>query len=184
MLLAAIGIYGVVSYSVAQRTQEIGIRLALGAERRSVFGMVLGHALRLAGAGVVAGVAAAGVLARLVSSQLFQTSEFDPLTFAAMAGILVAVALSPKMPVVLAGGILGIIAMRVVVGQLLKLIERYPALVDGAFVIIGWVAIKLIIDYLHAMHWIGWEIPQTVELAVVGVIFVGAYVYARWRSGH
>ena len=50
--------------------------------------------------------------------------------------------------------------------------------------IIGWVAIKLIIDYLHAMHWIGWEIPQTVELAVVGVIFVGAYVYARWRSGH
>jgi predicted permease len=94
MLLAAIGIYGVVSYSVAQRTQEIGIRLALGAERRSVFRMVLGQALRLAAAGVVAGVAAAAVLARLVSSQLFQTSEFDPVTFAAVAGILVAVALA------------------------------------------------------------------------------------------
>ena len=94
--------------------------------------------------------------------------------------ILVAVAMSPKMPVVLAGGILGIIAMRVVVGQLLKLIERYPALVDGAFVIIAWVAIKLIIDYAHAMHWIGWEIPQTIELVVVVVIFTGAYVYARW----
>ena len=96
--------------------------------------------------------------------------------------ILVAVAMSPKMPVVLAGGILGIIAMRVVVGQLLKLIERYPALVDGAFVIIGWVAIKLILDYAHAMHWIAWEIPQTVELSVVIVIFLTAFWYARRRA--
>jgi len=96
--------------------------------------------------------------------------------------ILVAVAMSPKMPVVLAGGILGIIAMRVVVGQLLKLIERYPALVDGAFVIIAWVAVKLIADYAHAMHWIAWEIPQMVELGVVIVIFAGAFWYARRRE--
>jgi putative ABC transport system permease protein len=94
MLLAAIGIYGVVSYSVAQRTQEIGVRVALGAGRRAIFGMVLGQALRLAAAGVIAGVAAAAALARLVASQLFQTSEFDPLTFAAMAAVLVAVALA------------------------------------------------------------------------------------------
>src|SRR5678815_2611934 len=68
--------------------------------------------------------------------------------------ILVAVAMSPKLSVVVTGGILGIIAMRLVVGQLLRLIQRYPALVDGAFVIIGWVAVKLIIDYAHAMGWI------------------------------
>jgi putative ABC transport system permease protein len=92
MLLAAIGIYGVVSYSVAQRTQEIGVRVALGAGRGAIFGMVLGQALRLAAAGLIAGVAAAAALARLVASQLFQTSEFDPLTFAAMAAVLVAVA--------------------------------------------------------------------------------------------
>ena len=97
--------------------------------------------------------------------------------------ILVAVAMSPKMPVVLTGGILGIIAMRVVVGQLLKLIERYPALVDGAFVIIAWVAIKLIADYAHAMRWIAWEIPQVVELGVVVVIFLSAYGYARKKQG-
>ncbi len=66
--------------------------------------------------------------------------------------ILVAVAMSPKLAVVLAGGILGIIAMRLVVGQLLELIRRYPALVDGAFVIIGWVALKLSIEYAHEIR--------------------------------
>jgi YkoY family integral membrane protein len=94
--------------------------------------------------------------------------------------ILVAVAMSPKRWVVITGGVLGIIAMRVVVGQLLRLIQKYPALVDGAFVIIAWVALKLIADYAHAMHWISWDIPQTLELAIVVSIFVGAYIYARW----
>jgi predicted tellurium resistance membrane protein TerC len=61
----------------------------------------------------------------------------------------VAVAMSPKLPVILAGGILGIITMRLVIGQLLVIVERYPALVDGAFVIIGWVGVKLLIEYLH-----------------------------------
>src|SRR4051812_6053210 len=63
--------------------------------------------------------------------------------------ILVAVAMSPKTWVVITGGILGIIAMRLVVGQLLTLVQRYPALVDGAFVIIAWVGIKLGLEYLH-----------------------------------
>ncbi len=93
MLLAALGIYGVISYAVAQRTHEIGIRMALGAEQRSVLGMVLGQALRLAGAGVVAGTIAAAILARLLHSQLYETSAFDPLTFVAMAVVLVLVAL-------------------------------------------------------------------------------------------
>src|SRR5262249_31092536 len=65
--------------------------------------------------------------------------------------ILVAVAMSPKIWVVLSGGILGIVTMRLVVGQLIALIERYPALVHGAFVIIAWVGSKLIVEYLHAI---------------------------------
>ena len=96
--------------------------------------------------------------------------------------ILVAVAMSPKLSVVVLGGILGIIAMRLVVGQLLRLIQRYPSLVDGAFIIIGWVAMKLIIDYAHAMQWISWEIPHNVEIIVVIVIFVAAYIYARMKG--
>lgn len=93
--------------------------------------------------------------------------------------ILVAVAMSPKLWVVLMGGILGIVAMRLVVGQLMTLVQRYPPLVDGAFVIITWVAIKLFVEYAHEMHWIGWTIEQKYSLAVIGVIFGGAYAYAR-----
>ncbi len=93
--------------------------------------------------------------------------------------ILVAVGLSQKTWVVLSGGILGIIAMRLVVGQLLALVEKYPPLVDGAFVIITWVAVKLIADYAHEIEWIDWKIPQDLSLAVIFVIFGAAYAYAR-----
>ena len=93
--------------------------------------------------------------------------------------ILVAVAMSRKLAVVLAGGILGIIAMRLVVGQLLELIKRYPALVDGAFVIIGWVALKLVAEYAHEIHWIAWEIPRSLSIGLILVIFAVAYAYAR-----
>jgi YkoY family integral membrane protein len=93
--------------------------------------------------------------------------------------ILVAVAMSRKLAVVLAGGILGIIAMRLVVGQLLQLIRRYPALVDGAFVIIGWVALKLVAEYLHEIHVIPWEIPRSLSLGLIVVIFVASFLYAR-----
>jgi YkoY family integral membrane protein len=96
--------------------------------------------------------------------------------------ILVAVAMSPKMWVVLAGGILGIIAMRVVAGRLIDLIKKYPALVDGAFVIIGWVGVKLLVEYAHAMHWIGWEIPKPISLGLIVVIFLASFLYAR-RQG-
>ena len=74
--------------------------------------------------------------------------------------ILVAVAMSPKRVVVITGGILGIIAMRLVVGQLLSLVERYPALVDGAFVIIAWVGVKLGLEYLHSIGVVPFEVPR------------------------
>ena len=96
--------------------------------------------------------------------------------------ILVAVAMSNKFWVVLAGGLLGIVAMRVVVAQVIKLIQRYPALVDGAFVIIAWVGIKLLLDYANQMAWIDWNVPQPVSLAVMTVIIVIAFAYAR-RQG-
>jgi YkoY family integral membrane protein len=96
--------------------------------------------------------------------------------------ILVAVAMSPKRWVVMAGGILGIVAMRLVVGQLLALIERYPAIVDGAFVIIAWVGAKLILDYLHAAGYIHFEIPQWVSLGLIVVIFIAAFMYARQQE--
>jgi YkoY family integral membrane protein len=96
--------------------------------------------------------------------------------------ILVAVAMSPKIEVVLTGGILGIVAMRLVVGQLLDLIRRYPTLVDGAFVIIGWVAIKLVVEYLHEAHFIAWTIPRWLSLGAIGVIFVASYLVARRRD--
>jgi YkoY family integral membrane protein len=93
--------------------------------------------------------------------------------------ILVAVAMSPKLWVVIIGGILGIVAMRLVAGQLIALVQRYPALVDGAFIIIAWVGVKLCLEYLHDTHIIGLEIPRWLSLGLVGVIFVVALIYAK-----
>jgi len=93
LFLAAIGLYGVISYSAAQRTQEIGIRMALGAQRRQVWGMVIRQGLRLASAGILAGAVAAAVLAQVLRSQLFEVSAFDPSTFALTCLILLVVAL-------------------------------------------------------------------------------------------
>ncbi len=93
LLLAAIGIYGVLAYTVAQQTREIGIRMALGANPGTVLRLVLGRGLRLAGAGTVIGVLAALMLTRLLGSLLFDVSATDPLTFAAVAGLLLGVAL-------------------------------------------------------------------------------------------
>ncbi len=93
--------------------------------------------------------------------------------------ILVAVAMSPKLWVVIVGGILGIVAMRVVVGQLLALIQRYPALVDGAFVIIAWVALKLVLDFLHQIGYVHWAIPQWLSLGLIVAVFLASYLIAR-----
>jgi YkoY family integral membrane protein len=96
--------------------------------------------------------------------------------------ILVAVAMSPKTWVVVTGGILGIVAMRLVVGRLLALVERYPALVDAAFIIIGWVAIKLAADYAHAAGFTDIEIPHWTSLIVIVLVFGGALVWARMQG--
>jgi len=96
--------------------------------------------------------------------------------------ILVAVAMSPKTWVVIAGGILGIVAMRLVVGQLLTLVQRYPPLVDGAFVIIAWVSIKLVVEYLNSAGYIGWHINKWVSFGLIVVIFGIAYGYARKKG--
>jgi len=92
LILAAVGIYGVVSYSVTQRTHEIGIHMALGAERRDVLKMVVGQALGLSAVGVAIGLAAAFAATRLISSMLFATTATDPVTFIIVPLILIGVA--------------------------------------------------------------------------------------------
>jgi predicted lysophospholipase L1 biosynthesis ABC-type transport system permease subunit len=92
LLLAAIGIYGLMAYSVQQRTQEIGIRMALGAEKGAVRSMVIFQGVRLAVIGVVIGLVAAFGLARLLASLLFQTKTWDPVSFTLVPALLIAVA--------------------------------------------------------------------------------------------
>jgi len=93
LLLASIGIYGVISYAVAQRTQEFGIRLALGAQPRNVFSIILAQGARLAGFGIAIGLVAAVGVARLMRALLFGVQPLDPLTFAVVPVLLLAVAL-------------------------------------------------------------------------------------------
>ena len=92
VLLAAVGIYGIISYSVGQRTREIGIRMALGAERAQVFGSIIRHGLRLTGLGILIGVAAALGIGKLLGSFLYGVSAADPATFAAVAAFLALIA--------------------------------------------------------------------------------------------
>lgn len=94
LLLASVGIYGVMAYSVSQRTQEIGIRLALGAQKRDVMKMVVRQGMKLSLIGAGVGLAGALTLTRLMESLLFETSATDPLTFIALAAALMAVALA------------------------------------------------------------------------------------------
>jgi predicted permease len=94
LLLSAVGIFGVISYVTGQRTQEIGIRVAMGAQRGDVLRLVLGHGMRVALLGVAIGLAAALGLTRLIASQLYGVSANDPLTFAGVAALLTCVALA------------------------------------------------------------------------------------------
>jgi YkoY family integral membrane protein len=107
--------------------------------------------------------------------------ELTDIVFA-VDSILVAVAMSPKTWVIISGGLLGIVAMRLVIGKLLALVRRYPALVDGAFVIIGWVGLKLMIEFLHADGWIHFQVNKWISFGLIVVIFSAAYIYAR-RQG-
>jgi putative ABC transport system permease protein len=92
LVLAAVGIYGVMSYAVAQRTQEIGVRLALGAAERQIFGLVVGESLKLAAIGMAIGLAASIAVGRGLQRLLFGVQGTDATTFAVTAGVLVLVA--------------------------------------------------------------------------------------------
>lgn len=104
--------------------------------------------------------------------------ELTDIVFA-IDSILVAVAMSNKLWVIITGGILGVIAMRVVIGQLLVLVNRYPPLVDGAFIIIFWVAIKLVMEYVHNAGYIHYEIPRWLSLGLIVVIFAVSLIWAK-----
>jgi putative ABC transport system permease protein len=93
LALAAIGVYGVLAYDVSQRKQEIGIRMALGADARSVRQMVMASGVSLTIIGIAIGVAVAAVAARTASGLLFGVSPYDPLTYAALAAVLIGTAL-------------------------------------------------------------------------------------------
>jgi len=108
--------------------------------------------------------------------------ELTDIVFA-IDSILVAVAMSPKIWVILAGGLLGIVMMRLVIGRLLSLIERYPPLVDGAFIIIFWVGFKLLLEFMGREGWVHFEIPNWISLGLIVVIFMASFVYAR-RVAH
>jgi YkoY family integral membrane protein len=107
--------------------------------------------------------------------------ELTDIVFA-IDSILVAVAMSPKLWVILTGGLLGIVMMRLVIGQLLSLVERYPPLVDGAFIIIAWVGLKLLIEYGHSTGYLGFEVPKWLSLGLIVVIFTISFVYARQQE--
>jgi predicted permease len=92
LLLAAIGTYGVVSYATSQRTFEIGMRVALGASGRNIFGLVVGQSLRLVTAGLVVGIIASLLLTRMLAAFLYGTGATDPMTFLAVCAVLIAVA--------------------------------------------------------------------------------------------
>jgi putative ABC transport system permease protein len=93
LMLAAVGIYGVMSYTVAQRTREIGVRIALGAQASDVLKLVVGQGMMLALIGVAIGIAGALGVTRLMSNRLYDVTATDPLTFIAVSGLMTAIAL-------------------------------------------------------------------------------------------
>jgi ABC-type antimicrobial peptide transport system permease subunit len=113
LLLGIVGIYGVISYSVSQRTRELGIRIALGAPLGGVRAMVVRHGLLLTAIGVIIGLATAAALTRLMASMLFQISPIDPLTYVAVAiGLLGAAAAASYFPARRASTVNPVVALR------------------------------------------------------------------------
>ena len=92
LVLASVGIYGVIAYNVAQRTNEIGIRMAMGARPADVLSLVVGHGMRLAGIGIAAGAVCGIAVTRLLENLLFSVRTYDPVTYASVSVIIAAVA--------------------------------------------------------------------------------------------
>jgi YkoY family integral membrane protein len=107
--------------------------------------------------------------------------ELTDIVFA-IDSILVGVAMSSKIWVILSGGLLGIVMMRLVIGRLLTIVERYPPLIDAAFIIIAWVGVKLLIEYLFSAGYIGFDVPRPLSLGFIVVIFGIAFFYARYEE--
>lgn len=97
----------------------------------------------------------------------------------AVDSILAAVGMTTKIGVVIAGGLLGILMMRLLTLQVLVLVRRYPKLIDGAYVIIAWVGVKLVLEYLHGHGWFPWEVRQDASIGIVAALFVTSFLYAR-----
>jgi len=124
---------------------------------------------------------AAAVIKPLLGLTIFWSTvvrvEVTDVVFA-VDSILVAVAMSRKVWVVITGGILGIITMRILIGTLLGIVRRFPKIVDGAYVIVAWVGFKLLLEYAHAMHWISWEIPKWLAITIMLTLFGASALYA------
>ena len=113
LVLASIGVYGVLSYSVSQRTQEIGVRVALGAERRDVLRLIVGQGLKLAGAGIVLGIGGAALVTPAIRTVLYNVTPTDPVSFAGVATFLLFVAVAASyVPARRASAVDPIVAMR------------------------------------------------------------------------
>jgi putative ABC transport system permease protein len=93
LLLAMVGLYGVIAYGVTQRTREIGVRTALGASSSAVARLIVGDGLRLVGAGLAVGLAAAAATSRVITSLLYGMSPLDPVTYLGISGVVVVIAL-------------------------------------------------------------------------------------------
>jgi putative ABC transport system permease protein len=93
LLLASIGVYGAMAYSIAQRTHEIGVRVALGAQQRDILRIAVGEGFMLVLSGIISGLIGAAILARFLSTMLFNVSPNDPFTFVAIPVLLASVAL-------------------------------------------------------------------------------------------
>lgn len=122
---------------------------------------------------------------RKTSKHIFGLSQFWSTVIAieltdivfSVDSIFVAVAMSPKMWVIVTGGVFGIITMRFVAGGFIKLLKKYPILVDAAYLIVFFIGLKLFIDFLHTEQLIGWEIPHWFLYVIIAVIFAGAFLF-------
>lgn len=128
------------------------------------------------------GDGAAAVGGTILGLSLFWSTvvkdEMINLVFA-VDSILAAVAMSRTTWVIVTGGLLGVVMMRVLTMQVLELVRKYPKLIDGAYVIIAWVGLKLFLEYLHVMKWLELDIPNWFSIGLVIVLFVGSFVYAK-----